>query len=125
MFVPRKDFKKLSHNEFIKEFIEKQKRASKIVTVLIDKNYLSNKNAKWSFFMNDIPVSAKILDESFFDKLKGRDILLGSGDLLEVKLEWVEHYDQDAKFWIPDVHSYIVLEVFKHIPKEVTSNFAL
>jgi hypothetical protein len=68
---------------------------------------------KWQFVWRDgIKISAPILDDKFFDKLKSHEYVIGTGDAISVLLKIHQSKDEMSGVWMND--SYEVVEVYSH-----------
>jgi hypothetical protein len=117
--VSRNDFSILSEAPAIIEEIQSEKRRARRerVRLVVLKAWLIRGNRKWSFEWNGVPISASIKDESFFERLSSREILLGQGDALDVELDYEQDYDEALGVYVNDVHTFQVSKVFSSIPR--------
>lgn len=116
---PRADFPRLSSpppNMALDDESKRRERRETAVLVIL-KLWLTRGNRKWSFEWNGIPVSAPIHDRTFWDRIERRELLIGSGDALEVELQFDQLHDEAAGVWVNDQNSFDVVRVIKHIPR--------
>lgn len=133
--------KKLNSDNSVKNFQIKDSKNTSIVNIekdnfkyfissetLIDKKQRSNvedatlyllkvvfdETSKWSFIYKGNKISAKILDKDFHKQIKS-GTRFGNGDIIEVKLQINQIFDEVANTFSNE--SYEILKVIKHIPR--------
>lgn len=89
--------------------------------LIILKAWLTPGNRKWSFEWNGVPITAPIKSEPFWKRLEAREILIGQGDALDVEIKYQQVYDDVIGTWVNDPHTFEIIQVISHIPKEPTS----
>jgi hypothetical protein len=85
--------------------------------LVILKAWLVPGNRKWSFEWNGVPLSAPIADESFFERLAAREVLIGQGDALDVELTYEQNYDDTLGVFVNDPHTFRITKVFAPVPR--------
>lgn len=71
-----------------------------------------DRNRKWEFYYNGNRISAKILDEDFFNHID--NYKFSKGDILDVRLQITQHYEATLKTYVNKF--YDVIKINKHIP---------
>ncbi len=88
-----------------------QKVTSRETVIIRSVSY--DPNLQWHFFWNKHPISAKVLDDNYGNKVAQGDETFANGDKLEVELVRVQKYDAkqethtDREFTITKVHEHI------------------
>jgi hypothetical protein len=85
--------------------------------LVILKAWLVRGNRKWSFEWNGVPISAPIIDETFFNRLAAREVLIGQGDALDVELTYEQDFEDALGIYVNDQHTYRVTKVFAPVPR--------
>lgn len=93
-----------------------RKREERCILVIL-KLWFKAGTRKWSFEWNGVPISARITDADFFSKIDRREILIGSGDALEVILEFEQEYDESIGMHVNNPNTYTVTRVIRHIQR--------
>lgn len=116
--IHRKDFARLSELPIVVRDTEKRRSRQERALLRVTKAWLSRGQHKWAFEWNGVPVSAKIKDEAFWDKVEARDYLIGSGDVLDADLSFDQDFDSATGTWANDVNTYAVVKVRRIIAKD-------
>jgi hypothetical protein len=119
--VPRADFKKLVVS-VSKDSVPPPKRieSNELVTI---RSVSFEPNLSWHFYWNQRPISAKITDMVFSEKIQSRQETFRCGDLLEVNLIRVQEYDPWAKSFVDK--QYIISQVVRHLETKDPPNEGL
>lgn len=96
---------------------ERHRRRTERARLVILKAWLIAGNRKWSFEWNGVPISAPILDATFFDRLESREVVIGQGDALDVEITYEQNYDDALGLYVNDQHTFRVAEVYAVIPR--------
>src|SRR4051794_2736761 len=96
--IPRAEFPKVIAVELPTEEEPQERIVSERVRVIVIKAWFKAKR-KWSFEWNGVPISAPISDADFLSKLENREILLGSGDALDVEIKFKQRFDSSLGVW--------------------------
>lgn len=116
--VTRDEFQLLSSQSSVVEVASDQRRERiELARLVILKAWLISGNRKWSFEWNGVPISATISDTKFFERITAREILIGYGDALDVRLRYWQDYDEMLGVYINDPHTFEVIEVIRPVPK--------
>jgi hypothetical protein len=117
--VSRTEFQVLAATDYALEVTEDTRRRIRTerVRLVILKAWFVSGNRKWSFEWNGVPLSAPIMDQTFFDKLASHEILIGQGDALDVELTYEQNYDDALGLYVNDPHTFQVMKVFAPVPR--------
>ncbi len=77
---------------------------------------------KWEFYYKNHKITAKIDDAEFFKKINSGE-KFGKGDVLRVELEIFQIKDEVADVFVN--HSYRILKVIEHRPRQQQREFDL
>lgn len=116
--IPREEFVGFTERTALPSPENGRRTTRKTARLLVRKLWLDHSTKKWSFEWNGVPLSAPIKDERFLSQLESRAIMIGSGDALDVMLEFEQGYDESIGVWENDASSYRVVEVQEHLPKD-------
>lgn len=116
--IPREDFIVFTERSALPSPENGRRTTRKSARLLVRKLWLDGSSKKWSFEWNGVPVSAPIKDERFLSDLENRTIMIGSGDALDVVLEFEQSFDKSTGVWENDPSSYRVVEVQEHLLKD-------
>lgn len=112
--VPRADFPVLATVPIVPSAVEGRKVVTSPASVVVIRAIFEKSARKWQFAWNGIRISAPITDESFFEKLRSREIRLAWGDTLEVDLRIVQVLDPETAVYLNE--SYEIVAVRSHLP---------
>lgn len=117
--ISRTEFSILAATDYALEVTDdaRHRVRTERVRLVILKAWFVAGNRKWSFEWNGVPISAPIVDESFFDKLESREILIGQGDALDVELTYEQNYDDSLGVYVNDPQTFQVTKVFASVPR--------
>lgn len=73
-----------------------------------------DETSKWTFIYKGQKINAKIQDDNFHNDIKMGE-RFGIGDILEVKLQILQEYNETAKTYVNK--AYEITNVIKHIPQ--------
>jgi hypothetical protein len=118
--VPRSEFPRMSTQSSpvaAEAILSEQKKRfrTESVRLVILKAWLKQRNRKWAFEWNGIPISAVIADKAFWEKLSRRDILIGVGDALDVMLKYEQAYDENIATYVNNHNSFEIIDVLGHV----------
>jgi hypothetical protein len=120
--IPREEFPRLTQRDYalIPPVEDPSGRRERVERgrLLILKLWLKANNRKWSFEWNGVPISAPIKDAGFLARLESREIVIGSGDALDVELRYVQFYDQELRIYVNDPSTFEVMRVLRIIQRE-------
>lgn len=111
--VPRQEFVRLTELPAITEISERRRKKKTRARIIISKAWLDHPSRKWTFQWNDVPISARIRDESFFDRLSRREYLLGAGDALDAELSYEQQYNENLEMYENDPQTYVIEKVHR------------
>jgi hypothetical protein len=115
--IPRREFGRLVDLPVKTETTDRRRKKKTRARILISKAWLDHPNRKWTFQWNDVPISARILDANFFERLDRREYLLGAGDALDADLSYEQQYNEDIEMFENDPQSYVVERVHKIVKR--------
>ncbi|MBU1169475.1 MAG: hypothetical protein KKD44_07915 [Proteobacteria bacterium] len=114
--IEEKEFGYFSSNDslpILQHIQPKEKKNTVSVSLSIHK-VVFDMTSKWGFIYKGNKISARITDENFKTKAQteGR---FGKGDILDVLMDIYQEFDESVGVYINK--SYMITEVFKHIPR--------
>ena len=112
LVVRRESFGILSRE--VNEVIEPESNEVDVELVITKAIFVVSKR-KWEFRWGTRPISAPVLDDEFYTQFNAHTIVLGVGDILQVRLRIITQYD--SKHDINIEKGFEVIKVFKHIAK--------
>lgn len=113
----RDEFQNLAENNKLLEDKEIKFKDEFDVHLVIVKLVLDgNRKRKWEFLYNGIKISAKILDQDFFDRIDRREEGFLQGDILVCDLRIEQSFNKKLEVW-ENTGNYFILKVKKHISK--------
>ena len=116
--IPRSDFPRLAAlPEIISEDARRRARIAERVRLIILKLWLRPGKHKWSFEWNGVPISARISDDMFLQKLFSREVLLGAGDALDVELHFEQVFEPHLGVYQNDFNTFNVQKVLGVVTK--------
>jgi hypothetical protein len=116
--IPRADFSVVTQQVVIEpEDPPLERTNTERARVVILKAWLNHAKRKWSFEWNGVPISAPIYDREFLDQLDRREILLGSGDALDVEITFKQTFDPSLGVYVNDQNSFVITRVIKPVPR--------
>lgn len=121
--VPRDEFPRLAHRDLTLALTEAgntglNERKEKAILVILKLWLRGSTTKKWSFEWNGVPISATIKDMEFIGRLERRELLIGSGDAIEVELRYIQHFDEKIGIYVNDMRTFEVTKVLKVIQRE-------
>lgn len=93
--------------------IEKEKVIAEDAILNIFK-IVFDETSKWTFIYKGQKINARIQDDNFHNDIKMGE-RFGIGDVLEVKLQILQEYNETAKTYVNK--AYEIINVIKHIPQ--------
>jgi hypothetical protein len=115
--IPRADFSVVTQTVVIEPDDPALERTNtERARLVILKAWLNHAKRKWSFEWNGVPISAPIYDREFLDQLDRREILLGSGDALDVEITFKQTFDPSLGVYVNDQNSFVITRVIKPVP---------
>lgn len=81
----------------------------------ISKLVLDNRDRKWEFVYQGVKISARVDDESFWDRILAGEIRFANGDVLVGDLRIIREYDQAVDTYLNK--EYIVSNIRQHLPR--------
>jgi hypothetical protein len=120
--IPKKEFEEMAVKSQ-NEIDENKKIIILPATLNIFKLVWDNKR-KWEFYWRGNKISAKIVDETFFENIdKGEQF--AKGDSLEVELQITQIFDKSVNTFINDINSYQIVKVIRHVPRPTQEKLGL
>lgn len=115
--IPRAEFPPVVTFEVPPEEQPKERTVKERARVIVLKPWLNRSKRKWSFEWNGVPMSARIADTDFLDRLDRREVLFGSGDALDVEITFKQNYDAALGVFVNDQSSFVVTRVVRTVPR--------
>jgi hypothetical protein len=118
--IPREEFPRLASLpiETVLQDTERTRERAERARLVILKAWFTRGNRKWLFEWNGVPLSAPIKDETFWDRLENREILIGQGDALDVEISYRQEYEASIGVFVNDPGSFKITRVFGAIPRQ-------
>lgn len=115
--IPREEFPRLAVLPELTAQIETESRKYKEeeAVLIILKVWLKPGTSKWSFEWNGVPITAPIMDQTFWKKIEDREYLIGSGDALRVVIAYWQIYDDELGLFVNDTSTFQVRKVLELI----------
>ena len=123
--VPRDEFPRLTERHYAltaedgTQLVGRRERREP-ARLLILKLWLKANNRKWSFEWNGVPISAPVKDLGFLARLEQREIVIGSGDALDVELRYTQLYDDKIGIYVNEPSTFEVTKVIDVIQREAS-----
>lgn len=114
----RQDFSRIGHTEqFLKEEIFTE---TKTVDLCIQKPVLDKKKSSWGFIHEGMPVTAKMKDQEFLDRIEQGE-QFAMGDRLHAEMEIKREFDSSLQ--VHRIKSRQITKVLGHTPRPPQGEF--
>jgi hypothetical protein len=111
----KEDFKKIAGVPLREESLRENERKIIERADLTTLKVVFEEKYKWEFYYQNHKITARIDDGDFFNKVNSGE-KFGKGDVLRVELEIFQIKDEAAGVFVN--HSYRIIKVIEHIPKQ-------
>ena len=111
----REDFKAIANLPVSEDVLQENERKIIERADLHTLKIVFEEKYKWEFYYQGHRITAKIDDLEFFKRINSGE-RFGKGDMLRVELEILQIKDETANVFVN--HSYRILKVIEHVPKQ-------
>ncbi len=116
--IPRAQFGNISSAPTIVTEDQKRRSSNERARLPITKAWLTPGSHKWAFEWNGVPMSARVKDEEFLQRVEAREYLIGAGDALDATIKFEQDFDAATDMWANDVASYVITKVHRIISRD-------
>jgi len=103
---PREMFPIIRHNAVLPPE-EGRRHQDHDAVLTVHKAVFERSTRKWEFVWSGFRISAPIVDQSFFDRLEGREVSLGQGDAFKATLRVHQVFDRMSGTWLNERYEVI------------------
>ncbi len=121
MEIPRERFAALP--AFVEAMPGDVREREEITEVQIVRAILERSDRRWQFVWNGVTIAAPVLDRAFYDDFFAHRITIAPGDALEVRLRIRQERRPELGVFVNK--TYEVLQVFKHIPRQLAPGLGM